>query len=181
MEAGQTRQHGASSEAPRELVLQFSEHEGSPGVGGDDSSRTQHQADLHKDEGYDAEKVETGRPRPHEESGELQVSWCSKEMNARATRRPGRPVAESGRSGVQEEDSALRQQASKGCKAEASPVSELRGKNARDGLLAGSSRQGCPGQGRWSGSQEGVTLTAAEKGKSGDEGDESDSRTADLD
>jgi hypothetical protein len=59
-EAGRPRQHVASSEAPRELVLHFSEHEGSPGVGGDDSSRTQHQVDLHKDEGYDAEKVETG-------------------------------------------------------------------------------------------------------------------------
>jgi hypothetical protein len=64
-EAGRPRPQGESSEDPRELVFQRGEHEGSSELGGDDSSRTQHQADLHRDEDHDAQMVEAERPRPH--------------------------------------------------------------------------------------------------------------------
>ncbi len=59
---------------------------------------------------------------------------------------PGKPVAESGRSGVQEEEAALRQQTSEQGEAETSPVSELQGKDMRVCLPAGSSRRGCQGE-----------------------------------
>ncbi len=58
---------------------------------------------------------------------------------------PGRPAAESGHSGVQEEETALRQRAVERGEAEASPASELGGKDARVRLLAGGGRRGCPG------------------------------------
>jgi hypothetical protein len=45
-EAGRTRPHGASSEAPRELVSQGGEREGSPGVRGGVCGRAQCQVDL---------------------------------------------------------------------------------------------------------------------------------------
>ena len=128
--------------------------------------------------------METSRPRPHGESGELQVSWCSKEMSARA-----------------------RQEAEVQCQVDLLQRADAAVSKKR--ILPSGSRQAndakqkpaqCPSceartremvcwrevadkaaQGRRSGSQEGVTPTAAEKGKSGYEGDESDSRTADLD
>jgi hypothetical protein len=58
-EAGRPRPHGESSEAPRELVSQQGEHEGSPGLkamtaAGHDTRRMW----LCEDEGCDAEKVE---------------------------------------------------------------------------------------------------------------------------
>jgi hypothetical protein len=51
-------------------VFQCGEHEGSPGLGGNDDSRMQHQADLRRDEGRDAEKVKAERPRPRGPSSE---------------------------------------------------------------------------------------------------------------
>jgi hypothetical protein len=63
--AGRPRPHGASGEAPRELVFQHSEHEDSPGRKGNDNSRAQYQADLHRDEDRDVEMVEAERPQLH--------------------------------------------------------------------------------------------------------------------
>ncbi|MFN9905150.1 MAG: hypothetical protein ACK56F_03360, partial [bacterium] len=45
-----------------------------------------------------------------------------------------------------EEEAALRQRAVERGEAEASPASELRGKDARVRLLAGGGRRGCPGR-----------------------------------
>jgi hypothetical protein len=90
-EAGQPRPHGASSEAPRELVFQRGGHEGLPGIRGDYSSRTQHQVDLLEDEDSDAEEVEAGRPRPHEASGE-----APRELVPQGGKREGSPGAGSG-------------------------------------------------------------------------------------
>jgi hypothetical protein len=59
---------------------------------------------------------------------------------------PGRPVAGSGCSSVQEEEAALRQRRNKYGEGEASPVSELRGKDVRACLPAGSGWRGCPGE-----------------------------------
>jgi hypothetical protein len=59
-EVGRPRPHGASSEASRELVFQSGKHEGSPGIGGNESSRMQHQVNLHRDEDRDVEEVEAG-------------------------------------------------------------------------------------------------------------------------
>jgi hypothetical protein len=61
-EAGRPRLQGESSEAPRELVFQRGEHKGSSELGGDDSSRTQHHADLHRNEDRHTETVEAERP-----------------------------------------------------------------------------------------------------------------------
>ncbi len=69
-EAGRPRLQGEYSEAPRELVFQRGEHEGSSELGGDDSSRMRHHADLHRDEDRDTETVEAEGPRPHEASSE---------------------------------------------------------------------------------------------------------------
>ncbi len=69
-EAGRPRLRGESSEAPRELVFQRGEHEGSSELGGGDSSRTRHHADLHRNEDRHAEAVEAERPRPHGASSE---------------------------------------------------------------------------------------------------------------
>jgi hypothetical protein len=55
-EAGRPPPHGAFREAPRELVFRCGEQEGSSEVGGNDSSKTQHQVDLHRDEDCDAEE-----------------------------------------------------------------------------------------------------------------------------
>ncbi len=60
--AAQPRPQGESSEALRELLFQRGEHEGSPGLGGKDSSRTQHQTDLHGEEGRNAEMMEAEWP-----------------------------------------------------------------------------------------------------------------------
>ncbi len=45
-------------------MFQRGEHEGSSELGGDDSSRTRHHADLHGDEDRYTETAEVERPRP---------------------------------------------------------------------------------------------------------------------
>jgi hypothetical protein len=103
-EAGQPRPHGASSEAPRELVFQHGEHEGSPGIKGNDSSRMQHQADLLGDEDRDAEEVKAGQPRPHGASGEapreLVLQGDEREGSPGGCRRAQRQVDLSRRAGA---------------------------------------------------------------------------------
>jgi hypothetical protein len=103
-EAGQPRPQGESSEAPRELVSQQGEHEGSTGLGGDDISRTQHQADLHRDEDSDAELVEAERPRPHGASSEAPreqvLPGGERKGSPGSCRRPQRQVDLSQRAGT---------------------------------------------------------------------------------
>ncbi len=69
-EAGRPRLQGESSEAPRELVFQRGEHEGSSELGGGNSSRTRHHADVHRSEDRHTEAVEAERPRTHGASSE---------------------------------------------------------------------------------------------------------------
>ncbi len=84
-EAGQPQQQEEFSEAPRELTIQRGEHEGSSELGGDDSSRTRHHADLHRNKDRNKEKVEAERPPPHGASSEApRGSRCSREMSTRA-------------------------------------------------------------------------------------------------
>jgi hypothetical protein len=60
---------GPEEEAEEE-VSQQGEHECSSELGGDDSSRTRHHADLHSSEDCHTETVEAERPRPHGASSE---------------------------------------------------------------------------------------------------------------
>ncbi len=69
-EAGRPRLQGESGKAPRELVFQHSEHEGSSELGGGNSSRTRHRTDLHRSEDRHTGAVEAERPRPHGASSE---------------------------------------------------------------------------------------------------------------
>ncbi len=66
-------------------MFQRGEHEGSPGLGGDDSSRM-HQADLHRDGDHDAEMVKAEQPRPHGVSSE-----ASREQVLQGDERQGSP------------------------------------------------------------------------------------------
>ncbi len=61
-EAGQPRLQKESSEAQRELAIQRGEHEGSSELGGHESSRTRHHADLHRNEDRHTETAEAERP-----------------------------------------------------------------------------------------------------------------------
>ncbi len=148
-EAGRPRLHGTSGEAPGELAFQHGEHEGSLGREGDDGSRTQHQVGLHRDEDRDEETVEAERPQPRgvssEAPGEHALQGNERE-GWPGSAALGRPVTESGHSGVQEEEAAIRQWRCIRGEAEARPASKLQGEDVRVHMPAGSDRRGCPGR-----------------------------------
>jgi hypothetical protein len=85
-------------------VSQWGEHEGSPGLGGDDISRTQHPEDLRRNKNRDVEKVETERPRPRAASskapGEQVLQRDEREGSPGSCRRAQRQVDLSQRAGA---------------------------------------------------------------------------------
>jgi hypothetical protein len=175
-EAGRPRLQEEFSEAPRELAIQRGEHEGSSELGGDDSSRTRHHADLHRDEDRDTEMVETERPRPYGASseapreqvlqGDKREGWpgsCKRaQRQVDLSRRAGTAVSKKRKlpSGSERASEAKRRPAQR-------PSCEARTCD----FICRREAAGEAAQDEQSGSQEDATPTAAEKDESGDESD----------
>jgi hypothetical protein len=175
-EAGQPRLQGESSEAPRELVFQRGEHEGSSELGGGNSSRTRHHADLHRSEDRHKEAVEAEWPRPHGTSSEApreqvlqggeREGWPGSHGRAQhqvdLSRRAGTAVSKKRR---------LPSGSERSCKAKRRPAQHLSCEARTHGFVCTQEAAGETAQGEQSGSQEDATPTAAGKGESGDKSD----------
>jgi hypothetical protein len=175
-EAGRPRLQGESSEAPRELVFQRGENEGSSELGGGNSSRTRHHADLHRSEDRHTEAVEAERPRPHGASNEAtreQVlqggergGWLGSCKRAQhqvdLSRRAGTAVSKKRRlpSGSERWSEAKRR-----------PAQRLSCEARTYGFVYRREAVGEAAQDEQSGCQEDATPTAAGKDESGDESD----------
>jgi hypothetical protein len=175
-EGGRPRLQEESSEAPRELVFQRGEHESSSELGGDDSSRTQHYADLHRNEDRDTEMVETERPRPHGASSkaprEQVLQGDEREGWPGSCKRAQRQVDLSQRAGAAvSKKRRLPSGSERSSKAKRRPAQRLSCEARTYGFICRREAAGEAAQDEQSGSQEDATPTAAEKDESGDESD----------
>jgi hypothetical protein len=158
-------------------VFQCGEHEGSPGLGGDDSSRTQHQADLRRDEGRDTEKVEAERPRPRGASSEAPreqvLQGDEREGSPGGYRRAQRQVDLSqGAGAAVSKKRRMLSGSERASEAKRRPAQCPSCEARTCQFVFRWEAAGEAAQERLSGSQEDATLTAAEKGESRGEGDE---------
>jgi hypothetical protein len=160
-------------------VFQRGEHEDSSGLGGGNSSRTRHHADLHKREDRLKEAVEAERPRPRGASsgapreqapqggkGGEREGWpgsCRRgQHQVDLSRRAGTAVSKKRRlpSGSERWREAKRR-----------PTQRLSCEARMHGFVCRRETAAEAAQGEQSGCQEDATPTAAEKGESGDESD----------
>ncbi len=175
-EAGRPRLKEESREAPRELAIQRGEHEGSSELGGDESSRTRHHADPHRNEDRRTETVEAERPRPHGASSEALreqvLQGDERKGGPGSCKRAQRQVDLSRRAGTAVSEKRKLPSGSGGaCKAKWSPAQRLSCEARKYGFVCRREAAGEAAQGEQSGCQENATPTAAEKDKSGDERD----------
>ncbi len=175
-EAGRPRLLGESGEAPREREFQRGEHNGSSDLGGDDSSRTRHHADLHKSEDRLKEAVEAERPRPREASsgapreqapqGGEREGWPGNCRRAQhqldLSRRAGTAVSEKRR---------LPSGRERWREAKQRPAQRLSCEAGTQGFVCLQEVAAEAAQGEQSGCQEDATPTAAGKGESEGESD----------
>ncbi len=175
-EAGRPRLQGESSEAPRELVFQRGEHEGSSELGGNDSSRTRHHADLHGNEDRHTEAVEAERPRPHgapsEAPREQVLQGGEREGWPGSCKRAQRQVDLSRRAGTAvSKKKRLPSGRERWSKAKGRPAQHLSCEARAYVFIYRRETAGEAAQGEQSGSQEDAIPTAARKSESGDESD----------
>jgi hypothetical protein len=194
-EAGPPRLHGESSEAPRELVFQHGEHEGSSELGSGNSSRTRQHADLHRSEDRHKEAGEAERPQPHEASsgapreqalqGGEREGWPDGCRRAKhqvdLSRRAGTAVSKKRRlpSGSERwragtavsKKRRLPSGSERWREAKRRPAQRLSCEARTHGLVCRREAAAEAAQGEQSGCQEDATPTAAGKGESGDESD----------
>ncbi len=175
-EAGRPRPRGESSKAPRELVFEGSEHEGSSDFRGGNSSRTRHHAGLHRNEDRHKEAVEAERPRLHGASSEAPreqvLQGGEREGWPGSCKRAQRQVDLSWRAGTAV--SKKRRQPSgseRSSEAKRRPAQFLSCKARAYGFVCQRDAAAEAAQGQQSQSHEGATPTAARKGESGDESD----------
>ncbi len=175
-EAGRPRLLGESGEAPREREFQRSEHKGSSGLGGGDSSRTRHHGDLRKSENRHKVAVEAEQPRPREASSggprEQVPQRGEPEGWPGSCRRAQRQVDLSRRAGTAvPKKRRLPSGSERWREAKRRPAQHLSCEARTRGLVCLQEAAAEAAQGEQSGCQEDVTPTAAEKGESGDESD----------
>ncbi len=175
-EAGRPRLHGESSEAQRELVFQRGEREGSSELGGDDSSRTRHHADLHRNEDRHTETVEAERPRPYGASSEAPreqvLQGGEREGWPGSCKRAQRQVDLSRRAGtVVSKKRRLPSGSERSSDAKRRPAQRLSCEARTYGFVCRREAAAEAAQNEQSRSQEDATPTAAGKGESGDESD----------
>ncbi len=185
-EAGRPLPHGASSEAPGELAFRHGEHEGSLGREDDDSSRTQHQAGLHRDEDRDAEMAEAGQPQPHGVSSEAPreqvLQGDESEGWPGSCKRAQRQVDLSQRAGTAvSKKRKLPSGSERACEAKQRPAQCPSCEARTCEFICRREAAGEAAQDEQSGSQEDATPTAAKKGENGGATDESDLLTEDRD
>ncbi len=175
-EAGRPQLRGESSEAPRKLVFQHSEHEGSSELGGGNSSRTQHRADLHRSEDRHTGAVEAERPRPHRASSEAPreqvLQGGEREGWPGSCKRAQRQVGLSRRAGTAvSKKRRLPSGSERSSEAKRRPAQRLSCEARTYGLVCRWEAATEAAQGEQSGCQEDATSAAAGKDKSGDESD----------
>jgi hypothetical protein len=167
-------------------VFQRGEHEGSSELGGDDSSRMQHQADLHRVEDCDAEKVEAERPRLRGASSEAPreqvLQRDEHEGSPGSCRRAQRQVDLSRRAGAAESKKRrLPSGSERANEAKWRPAQHQSCEARTCEFVCRREAASEAAQGEQNRSHEDRTPTAAKKGESGGEGDESDLRNEDRD
>jgi hypothetical protein len=175
-EAGRPRLQGESSEAPRERVFQRGEHEGSSELGGGNSSRTRHHADLHRSEDRHKEAVEAERPRPHGASSEAPREQALQEGEREgwpgSCRRAQRQVNLSRRAGTAvSKKRRLPSGSGRSSEAKRRPAHCPSCEARTYGFVCRREAAAEAAQGKQSGCQEDATPTAAGKGESGDKSD----------
>jgi hypothetical protein len=155
-------------------VFQRGEHEGSSELGGGNSSRSRHHADLRRSEDRHTEAVEAERPRPHGASSgaprEQALQGGKREGWPGSCRRVQRQVDLSRRAGTAvSRKRRLPTGGDRPSEAKRRPAQRLSCKARTHGFVCRREAAGEAAQGKQSRSQEDATPTAAGKGESGDE------------
>jgi hypothetical protein len=145
-------------------------------LGGDDSSRTRHHADLHRNEDRHTEAVEDKRPRPHGASSEALreqvLQGGEREGWPGSCKRAQRQVDLSRRAGTAvSKKRRLPSGSKRSSEAKRRPAQRLSCEARTYGFVYQREAASEAAQGEQSGCQEDATPTAAEKGESGDESD----------
>ncbi len=157
-------------------MFQHGEHEGSSELGGGNSSRTRHHADLHRSEDRHTEAVKAERPRPHGASSEAPreqvLKGGKREGWPGSCKRAQRQVDLSRRAGTAvSKKRRLPSGSERSSEAKRRPAQHLSCEARTYGFVCRREAAAEAAQGEQNGCQEDATPAAAGKDESGDESD----------